>query len=211
MAILEDGPNGGFRGKVGSVYGYKLNGEWVIRGVRTPSTKPPTAAQLLHREKMKINGEFCQRIKPILTFGYQFEAAKDLRRGAFQLGQKHVINSVIELDAASKPYLNMEKLQVFVGELMPPTGIEVRLENDILKLSWIPNPKYYDSIYKLNLALINPNKHMDFKMGVADAAQGECSIEIPVFKREKFDYHVYIGFWDMYKGTLSNSVYCGII
>jgi hypothetical protein len=44
MAILEDGPNGGFRGKVGSVYGYNLNGKCVIRGARKKSTKPPTAA-----------------------------------------------------------------------------------------------------------------------------------------------------------------------
>lgn len=211
MAILEDGPNGGFRGKVGSVYGYKLNGEWVIRGARTPSTKPPTAAQLLHREKMKINGKFCSWIKPILRFGYQFEAAKDLRKGAFQLGQKHVFNHAIDLDPANKPFVNLEKLQVFAGELMAPMGVKAYLENAVLKLSWIPNPKYHDSIYKLNLALVNPDKPADLKIGIADAAQGECCIEIPVFKREKFDYHVYIGFWDTYKGALSNSVYCGII
>lgn len=211
MAILEDGPNGGFRGKVGSVYGYNLKGKWIIRGARRKSTKAPTAAQLLHREKMKLNGKFCRWIRPIFTFGYQYEAAKDVNIGAFQLGQKHVFNHAIDLDANGKPYINMEKLQVFTGELVAPMGVHAQLENTVLKLSWIPDPRYTGSTYKLNLALVSQDNQADLKVGIADAAQGECSIQMPIFEGEKFDYHVYIGIWDTYKKAFSNSVYCGII
>lgn len=34
MAIQKDGPNGAFIGKVGSVFGYVMNGQNIIRGAR---------------------------------------------------------------------------------------------------------------------------------------------------------------------------------
>ncbi len=33
MAVLKNGANGGFSGKVGSIVGYELNGQDVIRGL----------------------------------------------------------------------------------------------------------------------------------------------------------------------------------
>jgi hypothetical protein len=211
MGILQDGPNGGFRGKVGSVYGYNRNGVWILRGARRKSTKPPTEAQLLHRQKTKLNGRFCAWIKPIVDFGYKFEAAKETKRGAFQLAQQHVFNNAIELDAANKPFINLEKLQVFAGGLMAPIGAEAYLQGHQLKLSWMPNPNYKDSVFKLNLALVSLDRAGDLKMAIADAGQGECIVDIPLFENEKFDYHVYIGFWDTYHGAISNSTYCGVI
>ena len=211
MAILEDCPNGGFRGKVGSVYGYNLNGKWVIRGSRRKSSKPPTHAQLTHREKMKLAGKFCGWIKPIVNFGYQFEESKKSGLGKFQLAQQQILKNAIDLDVENRPVINMEKVQVFVGELMSPEGVEARWEDDLLKLHWIPNPKYRDSTFKLNLALVSLDREGDLKMAIADAWQGECTVEIPRFKMDKFDYHVYIGFWDTYQGVLSNSTYCGVI
>ncbi|WP_293901174.1 MULTISPECIES: DUF6266 family protein [unclassified Sphingobacterium] len=211
MGILEDGPNGGFRGKVGSVYGYNLNGKCVIRGARKKSTKPPTPAQLAHREKIKLSSVFCRWIKPIVNFGYQFEETKNSGRGKFQLAQQRVFKNAIDVDATNKPFINLEKVQVFVGELMSPEGVQARWEEGLLKLSWIPNPKYKDSLFKLNLALVSLDREVDLRMAIADAAEGECAVNIPVFERGKFDYHVYIGFWDTYHGAFSNSAYCGVI
>ncbi|MFD2338304.1 hypothetical protein ACFSNA_18085 [Pedobacter mendelii] len=39
MAILNNGINGGFTDKVGSVIGYQLNGKWVIKGLPKASKK----------------------------------------------------------------------------------------------------------------------------------------------------------------------------
>jgi hypothetical protein len=211
MAILEDGPNGGFRGKVGSVYGYNLNGKCVIRGARKKSTKPPTAAQLAHRQKIKLVSKFCGWIKPIVNFGYQFEETKNSGRGKFQLAQQHIFKNAIDVDVENKPVINMGKVQVFVGELVSPEGVQARWEDDLLKLSWIPNPKYGDSMFKLNVALVSLDREGDLKMAIADAAQGECTVDIVAFRKDKFDYHVYIGFWDTYHGAFSNSTYCGVI
>lgn len=39
MALLNDGINGGFTGKAGSIIGYQLNGKWIIKGLPKLSKK----------------------------------------------------------------------------------------------------------------------------------------------------------------------------
>lgn len=58
MAILQNGPNGPIVGKFGSVSAYLLNGQNIIRGGKRKRTSPPSAAELLNREKQKVAGKF---------------------------------------------------------------------------------------------------------------------------------------------------------
>ncbi|HLT87033.1 MAG TPA: hypothetical protein VKZ57_05540, partial [Sphingobacterium sp.] len=89
MAIQKDGPNGAYIGKVGSVYGYVLHGQNIIRGARKPSTKKPTPAMLLNRAKMKVASSFSTMLVPCLRYGYRALAPKGSRVGAVQLAQSH--------------------------------------------------------------------------------------------------------------------------
>lgn len=211
MAILEDGPNGGFRGKVGSVYGYNLKGQWIIRGARRKSNKPPTEAQRLHRQKLKLVGKFCGENKPVFDFGYRFKKDGESKYGAFQLAQKHVFNEVVAFDADINPVVNFEDLKVFVGELQSPNNAKLSFNDGRINLEWIPNPAYSDEIYKLNLAFVSLQDLGLLKLAIANVVDGKCSVEIPEVLNAKAEYHIYIGFWDTYRGQLSNSVYCGII
>ncbi|PUV23507.1 MULTISPECIES: DUF6266 family protein [Sphingobacterium] len=211
MAILEDGPNGGFRGKVGSVYGYNLKGQWIIRGARRKSNKPPTEAQRLHRQKMKAVGQFCAENKAVFDFGYELKKEKGSKYGAFQLAQKHVFNDVLAFDAAYNPVVSFENLNVFVGDLTPPEGAKVSVNDGRICLEWTPNPTYDDEIYKLNLACVSLKDFCSLKLAIASARDGQCVVDIPVELNQKAEYHVYIGYWDTYRGAFSNSAYCGII
>ena len=211
MAIIEDGPNGGFRGKVGSIYGYNRMGQWIIRGARRKNSKPPTEAQRLHRQKMKAIGKFCAENKAVFDFGYGLKKENGSKYGAFQLAQKHVFNDVLAFDADHNPVVNFENLNVFVGDLIPPTGTKVSLNEGRIFLEWIPNPAYDDEIYKLNLAFVSLNDFCSLKPAVASAKDGQCFVNVPVELNQKADYHVYIGFWDTYHGAFSNSTYCGVI
>lgn len=161
--------------------------------------------------EVKLNSEFCRWIKPIIDFGYQFEETKKPGQGKFQLAQKYMLKNAIDMDDTNKPFINLEKVRVFTGELMPPEGVQAHWEDGLLKLSWIPNPKYKDSMFKLNLALVSLDRECDLKMALVDAAHGECTVDIPTFRKDKFEYHVYVGYWDTYRGALSNSAYCGVI
>ncbi|WP_447770053.1 hypothetical protein [Sphingobacterium faecium] len=84
MAIQENGPNGPFKGKVGSVYGYKLNGQNIIRGARNKNRKPPTEAMLLNQQKMKVANNFIGSVKALMQYGYRHLAPKGSIIGPFQ-------------------------------------------------------------------------------------------------------------------------------
>jgi len=211
MAILEDGPNGGFRGKVGSVYGYNLKGQWIIRGARRKSNKPPTEAQRLHRQKLKLVGEFCGENKPVFDFGYRFKKDKESKYGAFQLAQKHVFNEAVAFDADNNPVVNFENLKVFAGLLLSPRSAKVSFNDGRIDLEWIPNPAYDDEIYKLNLAFVSLKDLSSLKLAIANAADGQCSVEIPTELDQKAEYHVYIGFWNTFHNEISDSTYCGVL
>jgi len=211
MGILQDGPNGGFRGKVGSVYGYNLKGQWIIRGARRKSNKPPTEAQRLHRQKLKLVGEFCRENKPVFDFGYRLKKDNETKYGVFQLAQKHVFNDVVTIDADNNPVVNFENLKVFAGELISPEHAKVSLNDGRIDLVWIPNPAYNDEIYKLNLAFVSLRDLSSLKLAIANAADGQCSVEIPAELNKKAEYHVYIGFWNTFHNEISDSVYCGLL
>lgn len=211
MAILEDGPNGGFRGKVGSVYGYNLKGQWIIRGARRKSNKPPTEGQRLHRQKLKLVGEFCRENKPVFDFGYRLKKDKESRYGAFQLAQKHVFNEVVAFDADNNPVVNFGNLKVFAGELLSPKHAKVSLNNGLIDLEWTPNSAYNDEIYKLNLAFVSLRDLSSLKLAIANAADGHCSMEVPIELNLNAEYHVYIGFWNTFYNEISDSTYCGLL
>ncbi len=66
MAILTNGPNGGFRGKVGSVVGYKWKNKDVIRGLPRKSHKPRSEARLANEQAMKLIMESLKPLKIII-------------------------------------------------------------------------------------------------------------------------------------------------
>ena len=78
MAILNDGINGGFTGKVGSVIGYQLNGKWVIKGLPKVSRKNKigTEKQNLSRRKFTLMQLFLREVLGYIRIGFNLEAKK---------------------------------------------------------------------------------------------------------------------------------------
>ncbi|MCZ4224343.1 DUF6266 family protein [Pedobacter rhodius] len=76
MAILNEGINGGFTGKVGSVIGYRLNGKWVVRGLPKVSKKNKigSAEQKRSRAKFTIMQQFLSVMLPYIRIGFNLEA-----------------------------------------------------------------------------------------------------------------------------------------
>lgn len=64
MAILNDGINGGFTGKAGSVIGYQLNGKWIIKGLPRLSrkNKKGTVEQNACRNKFTLMQMFLSKV-----------------------------------------------------------------------------------------------------------------------------------------------------
>ena len=211
MAIQENGPNGSFKGKVGSIYAYELNGQNIIRGARRKSTKPPSEAVLLNRQKMKVANNFIGPIGSLLKYGYRNLAPKGSRIGSFQLAQQHILKDTMEMDADCQYYVNVEKLFVFRGPLAPPVGCSVDKQGNMLHLKWGVMPFYADKIYKMNFAFFNMKNFIQLDIGVAEVNQGACTVPLIGHFDEGTPIHVYFGIWDSYHDLLSDSVYCGIV
>lgn len=84
MAILTNGPNGGFSGKVGSVVGYKWKNKDVIRGLPRKSHKPRSEARLANEQAMKLIMDALKPLKIIVRMTFR-QAAEPLNMNAFNL------------------------------------------------------------------------------------------------------------------------------
>ena len=74
MAILKNGPNGGFSGRVGSVVGYQWRGKDVIRGLPRLTSKKRSPAQLANQLKMKLTQQFLKSCITFIRDGFRHEA-----------------------------------------------------------------------------------------------------------------------------------------
>ncbi|WP_140936976.1 DUF6266 family protein [Sphingobacterium lumbrici] len=212
MAIQKDGPNGAFVGKVGSVFGYILNGQNIIRSPRKHRTREPSEAELLNREKMKVMANFLGPIYPVLRYGYKEIAPKGSRVGAVQLAQSHVRKDCMELNEQQKPFVNPEKVLVFRGSLEPPRECEVQQEGNSLHFRWQVNPAYQSSFYKLNVLIYEVDGvEADLKIAVTEVNAGQCIIESKLLAISQNPVHVYVGIVNTFKEVLSDSVYLGVV
>lgn len=88
MAILKNGPNGGFSGKVGSVVGYQWRGKDVIRGLPRLQSKKRTPAQLANQQKMTLTQHFLQSTIQFIRNGFK-HAAEQQAMSAFNLAMSY--------------------------------------------------------------------------------------------------------------------------
>jgi hypothetical protein len=211
MAIQKDGPNGPFVGKVGSVFGYILNGQNIIRSPRKHRTREPSEAELLNREKMKVVGDFLSMLYPVLRYGYKELAPKGSRVGAVQLAQSHVRKECIELDDKGVPFVNPEKVLVFRGKLPPPVACEVVQDGSNLHFRWRVDQHHQQSFYKFNVFIYEVGVEAELKIAEADAEVGQCTISSPLLGKNQTPLHVYVGFVHTLDEVLSDSVYLGVV
>src|SRR5690606_868042 len=211
MAIQNDGPNGHFTGKVGSVYGYVLNGQNIIRGARRPSSKKPTEAVLLNRKKIKVAAQFLSHLTPIVRYGYKNIAPKGSRVGPVQLAQSHIFKECIELDENNNPFVNPQKVLLFRGALATPTGGRMDREEGLITIYWDVNPQYTNEFYKIHIVLYDVEGEVGFLPAEAKASAGVCVVNHPILQRTTNPLHVCIAFTNVYEETFSDSVYLGVL
>ena len=112
MGTYSKGILGSFTGKVGTVIGSSWNGVDYMRSLPRPSSKAPTAAQLLQREKFGLVTKFVAPIKSLLNIGYKNAAVN-------KTGVNAAVAEIIENAlTASTPYeIDYEKMLFSKGSL----------------------------------------------------------------------------------------------
>lgn len=208
MAIIEGGINGPFRGKIGSVIGYTLNGQNVIRSVGR-RTRPFTKLELLNQAKMKVTSAFLGPIKPFVKFGFQAQAPKGSRVGAFQLAQSQVRKYALEIDSEGNPFVNPAKVLISKGDLEPPLNCSVRAEGNRLFFRW--DYLKASTYHRLITLAYDGDSFRFFRDLGAEQSSGEDTWDLRGLDSLEQPLHVYAAFRHTMTGELSNSVYCGAI
>ncbi|WP_164112647.1 MULTISPECIES: DUF6266 family protein [Sphingobacterium] len=210
MAILKDGINGPFSGKVGSVVGYELNGQAIIRGLPNYVKRKPSPLALINRNRMKAVSKFLAPINETIKFGYKNLAPPGSRIGAFQKAQSYIFKTALEYNEDTIPYVNPEKVLVFRGNLQIPIVTSLNRNKNKLTIAWEAQ-RYQDKHYNILLLAYDIEKEVSIYDGGASTISGQLEWQLPEHFSKIEQLHIYFGVLDMFTGEMSDSVYAGCI
>ena len=208
MATIKQGINGAFKGKIGSVIGYQIDGQNIVRMVGK-RTKPFTPRELLNQAKIRTASKFLKPIKPYIQFGFARAALTHSRIGAFQLAQSYIYKQAIELDTEDAPYINPEKVLISSGDLFPPQQLSVSREGNRLTFQWEFSGG--EAADRLMVLLYDGIQHAFFLEVGAERGALQDTWDVAALAHIDSPMHVYAAFRDTISGSVSSSVYCGAI
>jgi hypothetical protein len=206
MAILKDGVNGGFTGKVGSVVGYQLNGKRVIRGLPKPSKKNQkgSAGQHKCRGKFAIMQYFLSHVLNFVRVGFNIDSKA---KGMSAHNAAKSYNMFHGFDGDGK--IDYSQIILAQGKLLPPENHSVVFNELGLLFTW---DKQTDAGYlpaSDQVMLLAFDDKKDFSICITSGNRrsiGEQLLSIPK-ARQAEAYHTWIAFVSEDRTMVSNSIY----
>lgn len=134
MAILKGGPNGPFRGKVGSVIGSNWRDVDYIKGLTIVKKHTPSEAQIIQR----------QRFPDIITFLYQVQDALNKGWDKQKKTRGTITNDAVSYNSRHALHpgcggIMFSRIKLSDGALPKPSDARTaRLSPDSVRISWNP-------------------------------------------------------------------------
>jgi len=134
MAIVKDGINGPFRGKVGSAVGSTWRGLNVIRS----RPKPPThfsPMQLANQMRMTVTMEFLKKLVEPIRIGFRDDLiVPTAYNSAISYHKRFAL-------AGEYPHftINLAAVKISQGQLSLPEDIAMQFDDTLLELTWSTN------------------------------------------------------------------------
>jgi hypothetical protein len=134
MATLKNGIAGNYKGKIGNLVFYQINGKQVVRTIGK-ITKAPTEAQLSCRQQMGLINIFLKPITGFVNTGFKL-MTKGTTSGAYNMAvsynKKHALQGIY-------PNMEMDYAMALVtkGNLEGAINPEVELVPEGLKFTWL--------------------------------------------------------------------------
>jgi hypothetical protein len=209
MAIIENGANGGFTGKAGSVTGYYANGKWIIRGLRKLSAKNKkgTVKQQAARARFAKMQAFLAPIIYFIRIGFNLESKKRMMT-AHNVAKSYNMLNAQEADGT----ILYSNVCVSFGHLIGVEGLDVQAANNALQFSWTDNSnadhtRSLDQVMLLAYDVDNNITHVE----VGGAKRNKCAetLVIPGLNAGA-NYHAWISFISNDRLQISRSTYCGL-
>jgi|SRR5690606_4100950 len=211
MARFDDGINGPFRGKVGSVIGSKWRKINYMKGLsRIKKRRPPSPEQALIQKKFSRLNDFLKPLSRMLEISFnQFTDKATGRNAAFSYNYDEAF--IVEGDEVR---LNYPALRFSHGSLVTAGAERAWLDDGVVSVSW--NTKTYglggapdDEAY----VLLFDETHDTFRMPDKKAIRQDGHVEYTKLKRGtpvSGPYHLWMFFVDSSRKRVSKTVYIPI-
>ncbi len=209
MAKAPQGIMGPFSGKAGTVIGYTLNGQHLIRSLPHVSTKKPTTEVKNNRGKLKVLSAFIRHMDEYLIMAFTPEArgtVKNWHNLAIQYNNPTAIKGYY-------PDLEIDYPNVVLsrGNLKQPVNTRVERTEGGLKFSWDVNEEDKWSKDQVMIMAYFPGDHStEYETGGAKRSDGEDTLVIPKCMM-KLAMEIFISFVSNDRQEFSNSLYVGRI
>ncbi len=210
MAILYNGINGPFSGKVGAVVGYKWKNKSVMRGLPfAKKNRLPSALQIQQHAKFRLMNAFLIPLTKFLNITYN-NLAVDMSgyNKAFSYNVKNAIGGIYPEFMIDYPMVLVSR-----GDLPNVQSASVSSAGaESLKFSWTDNSgkgkaKSTDLAFA---AVYNEEKgQWNYEVNLAARNGGECIMDLRSFKAKVV--HAYFGFISADGKEVTDSIYAGLV
>lgn len=205
MAILKNGANGGFSGKVGSVVGYELNGQDIIRALPKKRTKKLGETEQRNRAKFALTQRWLQPLLAYLRIGFKnyaptyqgFIAAKSYN-------SKHALRE--NQDGSS--YVDPALALLSFGSLTLPQSMSLERQADKIVVTWSETGNYQSLDLAMLIAYIPETGEVSMDTAAAKRHSGIATLAMP-HNPDSHAIQVYIAFVASDHSAQSNSYYTG--
>lgn len=209
MAIIENGANGGFTGKAGSVTGYFSNGKWIIRGLRKLSKKNKrgTEKQRACRARFTKMQEFLSPITYFIRIGFNMESKKRMITAHNAAKSYNMLNA-----QESDGTIDYSRVCVSYGNIIGVEQPQIQVANKEIQVSWIDNTEAdhergFDQV--MLLAYDVKNKVTQAEIGGAKRRKCAETLSFTTFSKGE-NYHIWMSFISNDRLSISMSTYCGV-
>lgn len=205
MAIIKKGILGGFSGKVGTVVGYILKDQDIIRGLGKGRQAPFTAGELKNQTAFSTPQAWLQPLTEFLRVGFKDYA---VRYEGFSAARSYLSKNALRSDDAGF-YVDPELALVSYGDMdLAETASAVSESPGTVTFRWSGGRTVYDDRAMFMLYDIDAGR------AAFDTAAVKRQRGTGIFTAEAFSgksVHVYLAFVSEDRKRRSNSQYLGVI
>lgn len=207
MAVIKNGVNGTFSGKVGSIVGYEMNGRGIIRGLPKRRTKKPGEKELANRFKFALLQAWLRPILHFVRIGFkQYAPTFQGFVAAKSYNSKHALKQHEE----GTWFVDPASVLVSYGHLPLPQNIRMARQENELVITWYNENSDHSADHVMLLAY-TPDIPLAFGgTAVASRSDGRTVFTIPENYAGR-EMHLYIAFIAYDQSAQSNSHYLGAV
>jgi ABC-type uncharacterized transport system substrate-binding protein len=206
MGRIQQGANGGFSGKAGSVIGYRSRGKDFIRGLPQPSTKKPSQAQLVSRAKFAVLQKWRAKYQDIFSRTFINHIQERSAQNA-----AHRFNTQIIVGEYPNFEIDWTAVAISQGSLPQVTALQMTVDAGVLNFSWDPQtPKGTQGDDLVTVVVVYDRTYFyDANFAVEERHKGKCSFQLNGQNHKTAD--VYFTVLSNDRKNAANSVYLGEI